>query len=201
MPRTRRAIVKARCTICRHPERSRIELAHVSGVSLDHIAAKFGATRDAIWRHARNHMTEDDRAMYLADVNLTEVAERANSESLSLLDYLSIVRATLMCQMQMAAGLNDRHATAVLAGRLTEVLKEIGKLTGELLRMSPTHVTNNTAVFLASPHYASLERMLIDRLAPFPDALASVVDGLRSLESQPTDVPRFPPAEITLHAN
>src|SRR6266849_5079886 len=115
-----RKITRARCTICRHPERARIELARVSGVSLDSIAESFGVQRNAVWRHMGNHVTDADRAIYLADVDLKGLAERANAESLSLLDYLAIVRSTLLQQMQMSAGLNDRSATAALAGRLNE---------------------------------------------------------------------------------
>ena len=32
---------------------------------------------------------------------------------------------------------------------------------------------------MASPAFASLERMLIERLAPHPDALRAVLEGLR----------------------
>jgi hypothetical protein len=98
-----RKITRARCLVCSHIERARIELARVSGVSLDSIAESFGVKRSAIWRHMTNHVSDADRALYLADVDLKGLAERANAESLSLLDYLAIVRSTLLQQMQMAA--------------------------------------------------------------------------------------------------
>jgi hypothetical protein len=179
-----RKITRARCTICSHPERARIELARVSGVSLDSIAQSFGVSGQAVWRHMANHVTDADRAVYLCDVDLKAVAERANAESLSLLDYLAIVRSTLLQQMQMAAGLNDRSGTAALAGRLNETLKLLASLTGELLRLNPVNITHNTAVFLSSPLYVELERMLIDTLSDHPDVLSKVVNGLRELEQR-----------------
>lgn len=178
-------------------------MARLSGASLDSIATKFGIKRDAIWRHMEAHVDADRRAMLVADVPLKELADRAAEEGVSLLDYFAVIRSTLMSQMIAAASMNDRHGTAVLAGRATEALREIGKLTGEILRAAPIgNVTNNTMVFMASPAFASLERMLVEKLAPHPDALKAVLEGLRSLEGSPDDPPThptisLPPSEVS----
>lgn len=184
MPRVKNPLAKPRCQICRHPERLRIEMARLSGASLDSIAKKFSIGRDAIWRHMEQHVDGDRRSMLVADVPLKELADRAAEEGLSLIDYLGIVRTTVLNQLLGAASVNDRHGTASLAGRATDVLREIGKLTGEILRSAPvSNVTNNTMVFMSSPAFANLERMLIERLAPHPEALRAVLDGLQALES------------------
>jgi hypothetical protein len=196
-----------RCQICRSADRARIELARVSGVGLDTIAKTFSVHRDAIWRHMVNHVSNEQRALYLADVDLKDLANRANAESLSLLDYLAIIRSTLLQQMQMAAGLNDRSGTAALAGRLNETLKLLASLTGELLRLNPHTVNHNVTVFMSSPLYIELEQMLIATLSDHPDALAKVVDGLRALEDR-APAPEYtaaalaasPMREITPHA-
>jgi hypothetical protein len=159
-------------------------MARISGASLDSIGATFDVHRDAVWRHCTNHISDDHRAMYLADVDLSALAARANAENMSLMDYLSIVRGTLMAQMQAAAGVNDRTSTAALAGKLNETLKLIGQFTGELMKINPANITNNSIVFMSSPLYAELERMLIATLSAHPEALAKVVDGLRTLEAK-----------------
>lgn len=179
-----RKITKARCSICSHPERARIELSRVSGVSLRDIAATFNVNLHSVWRHMVNHVSNDQRAAYIADVDLKAVAERARAENLSLLDYLAITRGILMSQLQLAASCNDRNGTAALAGRMNETLKLLATLTGELLKISPVNITPNTAVFLASPLYAELEKMLVDVLSDHPTALAAVIDGLRQLEER-----------------
>jgi AcrR family transcriptional regulator len=180
-----RKITRARCSICSHRERARIEFARVSGVSLRNIEETFGVSAQAVWRHfANKHVSDDQRALYLADVDLKGLAERANAESLSLLDYLAITRSTLMVQMQAAAGCNDRSGTAQLAGKLNQTLQLIAECTGEMLRLSPHTVNHNVTVFLSSPLYIELERMLIDTLSDHPDALAKVVAGLRQLEER-----------------
>ena len=185
-----RKITRARCLICSHPERARIELARVSGVSLRDIAKTFRVSLDSVWRHMTNHVTDAERAIYLCDVDLKGLAERANSEALSLIDYLAIVRSTLLQQMQLAARCNDRSGTAALAGRLNETLKLLASLTGELLRLNPHTVNHNVTVFMSSPLYIELEQMLIATLSDHPDALAKVVDGLRQLEDR-APVPEY----------
>ena len=183
---TARKLVKApRCHVCNHPERARIEFGHVSGVSLDSLAANFKLSRDAIWRHCQKHLTDNDRSTYLAAVPLKELAEKAAVEGVSVLEHLSIVRATLMRSFQLAASVNDRVGTAALAGRLTECLRSIGQLTGELNSMAVNNLTiNNTTNILNSPVFASLQANLLHALAPYPEARAAVVMALRQIDDQ-----------------
>lgn len=179
--RRRRKII---CSVCRHPERHRIEMLRLGGSPVDPLAEKFGLGRDAIYRHMANHVDAETKASIIADVPLKDLAARAAEEGVSLLDYFAIVRSTVIEQLLSAAAIGDRSGTAALAGRATEVLKEIGKLTGEMLRTSPINITHNTAVFVSSPAFARLERMLIERLGPHPEALGAVLEGLRALEEE-----------------
>jgi hypothetical protein len=183
---TARKLVKIpRCVVCNHVDRVRIEFAHVSGASLDSIAAQFKVSRDAVWRHCQKHLTDNDRSEYLAAVPLKELAEKAAVEGMSVLEHLSIVRATLMRQFQLAASVNDRQGTATLAGRLTECLRAIGQLTGELGSMVANNLTiNNTTNILNSPVFANLQANLLTALAPYTDARAAVVQALRQMDDQ-----------------
>jgi hypothetical protein len=188
--------LKSRCTICAHPERHRIEMARVAGASFEAIGAKFGIHKDAVWRHCRDHLDESARASYLADIPLAELAERANAESMSLLDYFSLVRSTLLQQMLVASGVNDGHRTAVLAGRTVEVLREIGKITGELRSLASSLSITNINV-LNAPIFTDLQAMLLAKLADFPDALGAVVEGLRELEAKASGAPLELPPPMT----
>jgi hypothetical protein len=130
------------------------------------------------------HVPEDLRAQYLADVPIKELAQKAASEGLSVLQYLSVVRGTLMTQFQLAASVNDRYGTSALAGRLNETLREIGRITGEIMR-SPGVMNVNTSInFINSPIFMDLQTMLIKRLAGHPAAMAAVLEGLRELEAR-----------------
>ena len=176
-------IKRPRCHTCRHPDRARIEMLRLSGVSLDNIAHSFGISRDVIWRHMRDHVSADDKAAYIADVPVQEMVARAADEGVSLLDYFKIIRGTLMKQFQLAAAVNDHKAVAALAGKLNETLDMIGRLTGEMLRSAPGTVVNNTSVFVNRPMFVDLQSMLIRKLQGHPDALADVVQGLQELEA------------------
>lgn len=159
-------------------------MLRLAGSAADTLAARFSIERDSVYRHMQNHVSDDTKAALIADVPLSELAERAAAEGNGLLDYLSLIRSTVLSQMLGAASINDRSATAALAGRGVDVLKEIGRLTGELLNAAPiTNITNNN-LFMQSPVFNRLEQMLLERLAPFPDALQSVMGGLEALERE-----------------
>ena len=177
----------------------------VSGIGLDAIGAQFDLSRDSIWRHMREHITEADKAAYLADVPLQQLLTRAADEGISLLDFLRIVRGTLMKQFQLAASANDRRAVAALAGKLNETLNLIGNLTGEMLKLSPTSIVKNTAVFVNSPVFTDLQSMLVRKLVGHPEALSAVVEGLQELEASASpphgaDVVEAAPLEHHAHA-
>ncbi|MDQ0395188.1 hypothetical protein [Labrys monachus] len=208
LPHPRLTANKARCTVCAHPDRVLIEMARISGVSLDNIAAKYSIGRDAVWRHME-HLPPDRRAMLIADVPMQDLVEKAAAEGVGLLDYLAIIRSTLISQMLAAAACNDRNATANLAGRATEVLREIGKLTGELMESARSittinnNVTQNAVTLMASPLFGQLETMLMRELAPYPEAMRAVVAGLMKLQDIP--VPQIDgialPAAEAYHAD
>ena len=171
------------CTICRHELRYEIELALVSGVATRAVAKKFAVSRDAAWRHLKNHVDGARRAQLVAGpMRLQELAEKATAEGLSLLDYLVLVRSTLVARFLAASESDDRPGTALLAGRLIECLRLVAQVTGELQKASAS-VTNNTLI-MASPIMGDLQNMLMTRLKPYPDALQSVVDGLEELSAR-----------------
>ena len=63
IPRKRTSLRKGPvCSICRHEHRVLIEATRIAGASLDNISAKYGVSRDSIFRHMRAHVPEDLRA-------------------------------------------------------------------------------------------------------------------------------------------
>ena len=176
-------VIKPRCTVCSHPERHRIELLRLAGTPTDTIVERYPELgRDAVYRHMANHVDDATKASMIADVPLAELADRAVKEGGSLLDYFSIVRSTVMSAMQRASAVNDYTGTAALAKRASDVNREIGRLTGELLSSTPVGAFHQTNVFMGSPAMAALEAMLLDRLAPWPDAMRAVLTGLQALD-------------------
>lgn len=173
------------CTCCRHPDRRRIELKRANGATFESLASEFGLNRMALWRHWNRHVTAEAKAALIAGpLRIAALQERSEAESRSLLDYLGIMRSSLADMYVKAYEAGADQRAVMLSGRLIEVLREIGKLTGEIQRYT-ANVTNTTniAVF-NSPDFAMLQSGLIDALAGFPDARAAVVRRLRDMERQ-----------------
>lgn len=153
-------------------------------------SAKYGMSRRVIFRHMKNHVTPEERAEYLADVPLAKLAERAAEEGISLLDYVAIVRKTLVDAQLTAHALRDSGAIARLASKMVEILRLQGELAGDLskfaVRIRNTNNTINTAVFVGAPLFARMQRMLVARLAHYPGALEAVADGFARLGAEET---------------
>ena len=168
----------------------------VAGISLDVLAAKYNIERTAIWRHCKDHLTDADRADYLAAVPMAELAEKSAEAGISVLQHFNIVRATLMKQFQLAASLNDRNGTATLAGRLTECLRAIGQISGEMNSMAVNNLTINNTTVLNSPVFATLQANLLTALQPYPDARNAVIAALRQMdEPEMKTIEHMPVAE------
>lgn len=177
-----------RCSICAHQDRGRLELALVSGASRQAIGRKYGVSPHALARHDSGHISAERRAQLMGGpLKLQELAERAAEEGVSLLDYIALIRSALMTRFLAASDVDDRQGTALLAGRLTELLRLQATLTGELARTTSS-VTNNIAV-MASPLMADLQAMLIRELQPFPEARARVIAGLEELSRRALPAP------------
>jgi transposase-like protein len=158
-------------------------LALVSGVSRRAVAKRFGISPDAAWRHLRRHVDQHRRAQLVAGpLTLQQLAEKANAEGMTLLDYLAMIRSALMQRFLAASESDDRPGTALLAGRLTEVLRLVAQVTGELSRATST--VNNNTLIMASPLMADLQQMLMTRLRGYPDAAREVVAGLEELSAR-----------------
>ena len=114
-----------RCSVCQHPERHQIEMLKLAGASFDTLVEKFGLrNRDVLWRHMHKHVSAAHRAALVADIPLTELAERAAADGVSLLDHLKIVRASLMSMYLTAVAAGEPRTATLVAGRLLETLRD-----------------------------------------------------------------------------
>jgi hypothetical protein len=173
------------CAACRHPERERIEALRASGASLESLARKFRVHKDAIWRHWRDHVSADLKVQYLAGpATIAALKERAVAEGGSILDYLGILRSVLMGAITASAEAQSAFTLAALSGRLVEVLREIGKLTGEIERLDPgINVTTNIAI-MSDPRMIDLQSGLLAIARGHPEVRSDLIALLRTLDSR-----------------
>jgi hypothetical protein len=181
------------CRICRHPDRWRLELLRAGGASIDALAAKFGVSRDSVYRHWERHVSDEAKAGYLCGpIELEKLAERAALEGDSVLDYLRLIRTSLTGQLAAMTEAGDGRGAAYVADKLRMVLETIAKVTGELagLAQSATYnFTSNTMVMNEHPAFLKIQATMLRALAPHPAARAGVVRALRSLDEENAQAP------------
>jgi hypothetical protein len=161
-------------------------------VSLDKLSEQFSLHRDAIWRHMGRHVTDDRKAGYLIGAGkIAQLAEYAAEESTSLIDYYAILRSALFFQLDRLAAKNDHVGVTAIAARLTDVLREIGRVTGQVSTIASSTIINvqtNVAV-LNSPPFADLQAGLLQVCAAHPDARADIVALFKRLDEKYTPTP------------
>lgn len=118
---------------------------------------------------------------------MLELAEKATESGLSLLDYLRLLRASLTETYLRVMEGGDAYTGQLLAGRVAEIIRLEGQMTGEISRITSA-ITNNTLV-MASPQFETLKQALAEALLPYPDAMAAVAARLERLAGPTTAAP------------
>jgi hypothetical protein len=174
------------CAVCNHAERVRIEALHVAGNGIDKLAEQFGIHRDAIWRHMTRHVSEETKVGYLlGKAKIADLANAAADESRAIIDYLAIIRSILMNQLDRESQANRPYGVERVAGRLIEVLREMGSITGEVSKIAGVtlNITNNTQI-LSSPPFLQLQAGLLSICQAHPKARADIVALFRDLDAK-----------------
>ncbi len=150
MPRT--------CTICGHGERPAIDAALVAGEPLRNIAARFGTSATALFRHRAEHIPG---TLALAK----EAGEAAHADD--LLGQLRDLQGRTMRILALAESGQDGPTALKAIGEARRNLELLAKLLGEL-RDGPT------VNVLVAPEWQALRGRLVVALAPFPEARVAV---------------------------
>lgn len=173
------------CTVCRHRERAAIDLALARKVSVDAIAKRYKLGRDALYRHAKNHLPAQLRAKLLAGPSIEglDLDRLKETESQSLLANLVALRHRLFATLDTAEAAGDGNMLSRVAGQLHHNLELTGKLLGDLGVGSTT--INNV---LLVPAYVEMRVALVRALQPYPEARQAVAQVLRRLEGDAAKV-------------
>jgi len=176
-----------------HPERLSIEMMRAAGVSLDKIAEKFGAHRDAIHRHWKG-LTAEYKAALIGDVPREQLVERAISESGNLLDHYKMHRSIVEEALIAARTLEDLHAVSALTRTALKANEAIGKLTGEIRAIPGLVINNNNQQInlMETPAFRLLEGGLLEIAEKHPAARPDITALVRRLQ----DVPDAAPLEL-----
>lgn len=124
-----------RCKACAHPEVGRINWLAATGSALAPLAEQFGLTKDSVWRHYQNHVS--DRFKNAAKVGPLADEDALRSlcakEGVSVLENLLALQAMIGSRVAVAHEGGNDHALNLLAGRLLDILDRKARLTKELV--------------------------------------------------------------------
>ena len=111
------------CHVCVHQERTQIEAARIAGISADALAKKHGVSKWSIFRHMRDHVTDEERAQHVQHVPIRELAKAAAEEGVATLDYLKLYRSEISRQFLQPAARMTRTPRPTLAGSASRSTK------------------------------------------------------------------------------
>lgn len=170
------------CTICAHAARHQVDVGLTHRVPHRVLAARFGLSKDAIGRHAANHLSPVQRAAILAAAKPTAIDLDAlrTSETEGLLAQLVTQRARLQAHSELAATLGDVRGAVAAEGAITSNLTLVAKLLGQLVQH---HDVRHTSI-LISPDYLRLRATLVAALRPYPEAARAVGAALHAMEAE-----------------
>jgi hypothetical protein len=185
-----------RCAVCHHPERYQLETLYLSGLSLDKLADRFGVHRDAIWRHAKSHISEADiSASMMGRSQIAKLAEVAAEDATSTLDSLKVLKGMLFRLIDVKARAGDETSVSKLAGPLLRTISQLGTLTGEISTLAATstvyNITNNQTIINSAP-FLELQTGLLRICAKHPEARADVVALFSELDAKFAPKPERP---------
>jgi hypothetical protein len=171
----------AKCTVCAHERRHQIDIGLVHQVAARVLAERFGLSKDAIHRHAANHLTPAQRAAILAAQKPSAIDLDAlrTSESEGLLAGLVGQRARLLVKADTAMEWGDVKGSVAAENAIASNYTLVAKLLGQLTQTIDVRHTN----LLVSPDYLRLRQVLVDTLRAFPLAARAVGAALHQLES------------------
>jgi hypothetical protein len=171
----------ANCSICNHPKRHQLEIGLTYKVPKPALARRFGVSTDALFRHARNHLSPQVKAAILGGDKRSAVDLEALqiSESEGLLSQLVVQRARLQQHSDLALELGDIKAAVAVENAITTNLTLVAKLLGQLVQH---HEVRRTSI-LISADYLQLRSALLKALRPYPEAARAVGHALHALES------------------
>jgi hypothetical protein len=171
----------AKCTVCASEHRHKIDIGLVHQVAARVLGERFGLSKDAVHRHALNHLTPAQRAAILAAQRPLAIDLDAlrTAESEGLLAGLVTQRARLLVKADTALEWGDVKGSVAAENAIAANYTLVAKLLGQLVQVHDVRHTN----LLISPDYLKLRSTLVAALRPFPEAARAVGAALHRLEA------------------
>jgi hypothetical protein len=157
------------CAICSHPERAEIDRALVvDGETYRNIAKRWGMSAAAAFRHRAEHIAEQ----------VAKAAQAAEAgdvrQALDVIQQLKAANGVTLEVLQQARTGHDGRLALLAVDRVMKQCELQAKLLGELDERPVINIW-------LDPAWQTIERTLVEALAPHPQARLAVVDRLQAL--------------------
>ena len=157
-----------KCSVCTHPMIDAINLLIVNETtSIRDIAQQFGLSKDAIYRHRKEHLPE-------AMLKSKEAAEVSRADE--LIEQVKTLQEEAQHVLQEAKAGKDHELVLKAVDRTLKTLDLQAKLLGLLHEQ-------NTTVILHNPQWITLRSVIMRALAEFPKAKMRLVEELKNVGS------------------
>jgi len=155
-------VVARTCTVCTHDERHAIDVALVGRETYCAISRGYDLSRDALRRHAKEHLPE----LLAKARDAVEVAEAG-----SLLDRVEALYKRTEAILEAAESSGE---WAIALGAIRECrgnLELLGRVTRELHDAPTLNLVLN-------PEYIEVRALIVGALDPYPEARHAVAEAL-----------------------
>jgi hypothetical protein len=178
-----------RCTICSHVQRGRIDYLLVAsagqhGSGLRALSEKFGVSHDALWRHGKNHISEEyRRAVKIGPFESEEALRKLLAETgASVLDRFNAVYGGHLSRWLVALECGDDEMMLRHGQLLSGLLTKVGMLTREML--PPGAHQSITQNFYMTPDYYEFQRRAAAVLRRHPEVWQDWIAAFRTPQRQ-----------------
>lgn len=159
------------CTICTHSERATIDTALATGTAYRDIARQFAVSKDALSRHATEH---------IAQALAQSAAARSEGAALDVVAQLRTINEAALAILTGARKADDGELALKAIDRLQRQIELQAKLLGDLDERSRVEVS-----VVMSQQWLDLRAVILHALAPYPDARAAVAHALSAAQATP----------------
>lgn len=161
------------CSVCTHELRDKIDKSLIRGDHLRAIAARFGTTKDSLYRHRKAGHLEKLIAKATKPINGVVVSpeQKEISTANDLVEQLDTIAGYAKAIYDKANKSKQYGAAVASVGEMRRVLELVAKIKGEIIER---HMVLNT-----NPDWFKMQTAIVGALEPFPQAKAAVIEAIK----------------------
>jgi hypothetical protein len=171
------------CKVCNAPAevRGKVDYLLAAGEPARSVATQFGLPPHSVWRHGRNHITDQYRRAVQLGAHRSEEEFRKllAEEGVSVAQNLRAVYGGLLSRWLLAIESGNDQAVIGLSREIHSNLRLRAQLGRELMPNGPSVVVNNTAVSISGDWLQSFAAELVEIGKVHPEVRPALVAMLK----------------------